>query len=138
VLRRVEQTLAVAARSGLDIDGQLELSAIVDDYVFGYAMRMYSGASFGAEDQDASAIDAIVAYFNDQLATCEYPNLQRVSGDDVAAGLRRIGHTAQDDDRFERGLRRLLDGLELWIDSAANVKPRSSGTGAGRRRRAKQ
>jgi AcrR family transcriptional regulator len=138
VLRHAEQTYAVAARSGLDIDDQLELAAIVDDYVFGYAMRLQSGAHLGADDEDAGRFDAVLVYIGEQLGTGDYPHLEAIGGDDPGAGLARIGHVVSDDERFERGLQRLLDGLELWVDSAATVTRRSSRGGAARRRRAKQ
>ena len=55
VLRHVEQTFEVTARSGLDVEKQVELSSIVDDYVFGHAMRAYHHG-FGSEGtrRDAS------------------------------------------------------------------------------------
>ena len=118
MLRHVEQTLAVASRSGLDGDDQLELASIVDDYVFGYAMRSHPGAQLGAEAEAKSPIDAIVAYLTHQLGTGHYPHLEAIAGDDPAAGFARVGHLASDEQRFERGLQRLLDGLELWVKRA--------------------
>jgi AcrR family transcriptional regulator len=117
VLRHVEQTMAVASRSGLDVEGQFELAAIVDDYVFGHAMRAYHGARFGPEGDAKSRLDAMVAYLTEQLGSGEYPHLQAIAGDDPAAGFARIGHLTSDEDRFERGLQRVLDGLEVWIRS---------------------
>jgi AcrR family transcriptional regulator len=116
VLRHVEQTLAVAARSGLDLDGQLELAAIVDDYAFGHAIRSVEGPAGGRGD--GSRLEAMLAYVEGQLETGDYPHLKAAAGDDPSAGLARIGHLAEDEDRFERGLQRLLDGLELWVERA--------------------
>jgi AcrR family transcriptional regulator len=118
VLRHVEQTFAVASRSGLELDGQVELSAIIDDYVFGYAMRAYHVGQFGPKADAQSQRDAAVAYLTEQLATGNYPHLEQLAGDDPAAGFERVGHLTSDDQRFERGLQRLLDGLELWIKRA--------------------
>jgi AcrR family transcriptional regulator len=118
VLRHVEQTAAVASRSGLDVDDQVELAAIIDDYVFGYAMRAYHVGQFGPQTGTQSQIDAGVAYLVEQLATGDYPYLEQLAGDDPAAGFERVGHVMSDDQRFERGLQRLLDGLELWINRA--------------------
>jgi AcrR family transcriptional regulator len=117
VLRHVEQTMAVASRSGLDLEGQFELAAIVDDYVFGHAMRAYHGARFGPEGDAKSRLDAMLAYLTEQLGSGEYPHLQAIAGDDPAAGFARIGHLTSDEDRFERGLQRVLDGLELWVEA---------------------
>lgn len=116
VLRHVEQTYAVTARSGLSIEHQVDLSAIVDDYVFGYGMRAHHGARFGSEGAEKARVDAMVAYLTEQLATGDYPHLQAIAGDDPAAGFARIGHLMADDQRFERGLERLLDGLEAWVE----------------------
>lgn len=121
VLRHVEQTMAVASRSGLGIDDQFELAGIVDDYVFGHAMRTYHGAGLGAEGDAASRIDAMSAYLTEQLGTGDYPNLEEIAGDDPAAAFARIAHLASDEARFERGLQRVLDGLEQWVDREGRV-----------------
>jgi AcrR family transcriptional regulator len=115
VLRHVEQTLAVASRTGLGTDHQFELAAVVDDYVFGHAMRTYHGAGLGAEGDARSRLDAMIGYLTEQLATDEYPHLQAVAGDDPAAAFERIAHLTADPERFERGLQHVLDGLELWV-----------------------
>jgi AcrR family transcriptional regulator len=116
LLRHVEQTYAVTARTGLDMERQVELSSIVDDYVFGHAMRTYHGGPFGSEKEAADRRDAMIAYLTEQLGTGEYPHLEAVAGDDPEAGFARIGHVMSDEDRFERGLERLLDGLESWVE----------------------
>ena len=116
VLRHVEQTFEVTARTGLDLEKQVELSSIVDDYVFGHAMRAYHGARFGSEGQARERLEAMIAYLTEQLAAGDYPHLEALAGDDPAAGFERIGHVTSDEDRFERGLQRLLDGLEAWVE----------------------
>ena len=128
VLRHVEQTLAVASRSGLGVDDQLELASVVDDYVFGYGFRHYESAQLGGGPGAKSRIDAMAAYLTEQIGTGDYPHLEAIAGDDAAAGFARIGHLAADEQRFERGLQRLLDGLALWIDNArgGSARPQSS------------
>jgi AcrR family transcriptional regulator len=117
VLRHVEQTMVVTARSGLDLEDQFELAAIVDDYVFGYAMRAYHhGTQFGSGGDTKGRRDALVAYLTAQLETGEYPHLMTIAGDDRAAIFARIGSVTSDEDRFERGLERVLDGVELWVE----------------------
>jgi AcrR family transcriptional regulator len=116
LLRHVEQTFAVTARTGLDVEKQVELSSIVDDYVFGHAMRAYHGAHLGSEGEPRNRLDAMVAYLTEQLTAGDYPHLEAVAGDDPAAAFERIGHITNDDERFERGLQRLLDGLEAWLE----------------------
>jgi AcrR family transcriptional regulator len=125
VLRHVEQTLAVTGRTGLDPDQQIELSSTVDDYVFGHGMRAYHGAGAGSDGDPKARVDAVVAYLTEQLGSGDYPHLQAVAGDDPAAGFARFGHLASDEDRFERGLQRLLDGLEAWVEASRRGEPRS-------------
>jgi hypothetical protein len=60
----------------------------------------------------------MVAYLTEQLAAGEYPHLQAIAGDDPAAGFARIGHLTSNERRFERGLQRLLDGREAWVEEA--------------------
>jgi AcrR family transcriptional regulator len=116
VLRHVEQTFAVTARTGLAVEHQVELSSIVDDYVFGHAIRAYHEASFGSGGEPRQRFDAMVTYLTDQLASGDYPHLEAIAGDDPAAGFERIGRLTGDEARFERGLHRLLDGLEAWVE----------------------
>ena len=87
-----------------------------------HALRNYHGAQFGAEGDPASRIDAMVGYLTAQLGTGDYPHLQAIAGDDPAAGFARIGHLASDEQRFERGLQRVLDGLELWVEREAGAE----------------
>jgi AcrR family transcriptional regulator len=118
VLRHVEQTFAVTARSGLDEEQQAELAGIVDDYVFGHAMRAYHHGRSAMEGEPGERLDAMVAYLTEQLAAGDYPHLTAIAGDDPAAGFERIGRVSHDEQRFERGLQRLLDGLEAWVEEA--------------------
>jgi AcrR family transcriptional regulator len=111
MLRHVEQTMVIAARSGLDSDGQFELAAIVDDYVIGYAMRTHHG-------DEAGQSEAMMAYVAEQLGSGEFPQLEALIGDDPAAAFERFAHLTEDEQRFERGLQRVLDGLELWVERA--------------------
>jgi AcrR family transcriptional regulator len=126
LLHHVEQTLAVASRSGLDLDDQFELAAIVDDYVFGFALRAHESGQFGAEGEARRRADPMVAYLTEQLGSGDYPHLEAVAGDDPVAGFARIGHLTSGEQRFERGLQALLGGLELWVGGArgAAARPR--------------
>jgi Tetracyclin repressor-like, C-terminal domain len=101
-----------------------ELAAIVDDYVFGCALRGHASAQFGAAGDAKRRLDAMVGYLNEQLGTGDYPHLEAIAGDDPAAGFARIGHLASDEQRFERGLQALLDGLELWVGRARGASAR--------------
>ena len=114
-LRHVEQSLLVAGRTGLDFPGQFELVALVDDYVFGHAMR--ARATREQHDQEGwqTRLDALIAHLETQLDSGEFPVLADWAGDDVRAAFERVGEMAADPDRFERGLQTLLDGIELRL-----------------------
>jgi hypothetical protein len=90
---------------------RLELVGLVDDYVFGFALReMYD------EQGDPNMADSGLAFFESQLATGEYPNVSKVFRGDLREAMERVmenfsGDQANDR-RFERGLKILLDGFE--------------------------
>ncbi len=127
-MRHFEQSLT--AVSGLDVDERtrFEIILMVDDYVFGYALRE-------AEDQrearewDELEYDALIKYAESQLATGQFPHMERLrEGRDARSAFERINGLVRDPDRFERGLKRLLDGiaLELTSGAAAQRRHRSS------------
>lgn len=116
-LRHIEQSLAVASRTGLDVEGQFEIVALADDYVFGYVMRAREGFGFAGDDSGAQRrLDAMLAYVDVQLATGEFPNLAALAGDDPRGGFMRVAQLTTDEPRFERGLQILLDGIELDLE----------------------
>lgn len=122
VLRHVEQTLEVTSRSGLELSDQLELSGVVDDYVFGHAVRSYQDVQRVAPGDPQTRLEAMHAYLAEQVGAGDYPHLQALVDDDP--GFARAVDLAEDEQRFERGLARLLDGLELWV---AQARPADSG-----------
>jgi AcrR family transcriptional regulator len=109
-MKHFEQTLAAVSSLELDLAGKLELALIVDDYVFGYVVRAsHAGASVPDED----ARSAAGGYLASLLATGEYPNTSRMfEGMEIAEGLELMIAAFRNEDRFERGLARLMDGLE--------------------------
>jgi AcrR family transcriptional regulator len=129
VLRHVEQTMAVAARTGLPVEQQMELAAIVDDYVFGHAIRTFHDAREGSREGALERFDAMLPYFTEQLATGQYPHLAAVAGDDPRASFARIAHLTASEDRFERGLQRVLDGLDRWVGDARAAQARRDAGG---------
>jgi AcrR family transcriptional regulator len=114
-LRHIEQSLLVAGRSGLDFEGRFELVALVDDYVFGHAMRARATREQRDQEHWEQQIEALIRHLETQLDTGEFPVLAEWAAGDVRAGFERIGELAADPDRFERGLQALLDGIELRL-----------------------
>jgi AcrR family transcriptional regulator len=105
-LRHFEQALAAVATAPLDTAARLDLLAVVDDYVFGHVLR--------AGELDARAADAdpgrgatITGYIEGQLGTGQFPRLSELARDPAARANADPGLLGQ---RFERGLRALLDG----------------------------
>jgi AcrR family transcriptional regulator len=115
-LRHVEQSLAAAAKTGLDIAGQFELVALVDDYVWGHAMRGRATREHSAGEHAQERLEAILAYLKAQLDTGEFPHMSAFVGDDAMTAFERVMEMAGDPGRFERGLQRLLDGIALDLE----------------------
>ena len=105
-LRHFEQSLAAVATAPLDTAAKLELIAIVDDYVFGHVLRAGEQQARAASADPGHAA-AITDYIQGQLGTGQFPRLSELVGDPAA---RTIGDPSRLDQRFESGLRALLDG----------------------------
>ena len=91
-LRHVEQSLAVAEKTGLDLKGQFEVTALIDDFAFGHAMRTRGIGR--AQQTPKERFDAVIAYMEQLLETGEFPRLQAVAGDDIRGSFERVGELA--------------------------------------------
>jgi AcrR family transcriptional regulator len=112
-LRHMEQS--VGALEGLDLDDveRFELISLVDEYVTGYALR---NRELGRDDSGAREawLDQASDYIDEQVATGDYPHLSALLREEgTAAFWRRLESSGFEENRFERGLKRLLDGIEL-------------------------
>lgn len=113
-MRHMEQSLRAVSSLPLDRQGQMELLAIVDDFVFGYALRM-SDPLIGAF-ADPRAARSITEFTSSQLATGEFPMIETMLGDEEPVdAFYRIAKWMEDDTRFDRGLEAILDGFEARI-----------------------
>jgi AcrR family transcriptional regulator len=113
-LKHIEQSLAAVA--GLDVDAttQLEIIGMVDDYAFGFAIREQE---VNVETFDHDGFVSMLEYFDSLVRSGEFPNLQRLRGDDdVRSSWDRIAAVVFDEGRFDRGLSRLLDGIALDLE----------------------
>ena len=114
-LRHFEQSLHVASLTGLPPDDQLELIAFLDDYVFGHSLREREeelSQSHGEEH-----IEAISAYVTEQLKTGRFPRVEALlAGRSPRAFMEETIERFAGEDRFERGLQRVLDGIALELD----------------------
>jgi AcrR family transcriptional regulator len=119
-IRHFDQSLEAVASTGLPLERQMEVVAQVDDYVAGYCQRendiLSAPESQRAEDWEEQ-LRPISTYLREQLATGEYPRVAEFVGEeDFADVVRRLVASSEPDERFERGLQRLLDGVALEIE----------------------
>jgi hypothetical protein len=124
-LRHVEQSLAVAARTGLPPEELFELTALVDDYVFGHVVRTAEVTRAMHRDEESSRrLQGLIEYFEAQLESGEYPTIEAAIGREVREGFARLARVAADPGRFERGLQKLLDGIELDLERRRSARSR--------------
>jgi AcrR family transcriptional regulator len=118
-LRHFEQSLRAAALAGLDMVGQFELVSLVDDYVWGHAMRARADMKEHEGERGEERTEATIEYLRTQLAGGEFPHISSLVGDDIRGTFERLLALAGDETRFERGLQRLLDGIALDLERRA-------------------
>ena len=116
-LHHVEQSLAAVADTGLDPQGQMDLIAAVDDYVIGYVIRTLR---FAEEEENAPGEEWLAEMFEHMRGRIEsgnYPHLRRALDANSAEGRtdEDLARMATDERRFERGLERILDGIEVEL-----------------------
>jgi len=122
-MRHFEQSLAALAGAPLTATAKLDLLAIVDDYVIGHVVRAAELTQRGRTETEAADTRAeSVRQFTDaQLATGSFPHLAALARDPAVASLGDPGHL---DDRFERGLRLLIDGIAAETEQAGYPQQR--------------
>jgi AcrR family transcriptional regulator len=120
-MAHVEQSLAAVAGLGLDPVERLEVIGIVDDYVMGCCISMSAGRSTLYEDDGgAAAYEAILDHVEERLEHGDFPHTRALVGDgDIRANWERLAAQTLERDRFEVGLARLLDGIELGLRERA-------------------
>jgi len=122
-VRHVEQSLAALDALDLCPTDKLAIWGVVDDYVFGSALRTVASLSrMVASKEKPTLLADARAFTGQQLATGQFPRFasferERPLQDQFAPGKKASQHrsrvlTAQ----FERGLNAILDGLLLSIN----------------------
>jgi AcrR family transcriptional regulator len=116
-LRHVEQSLTAVADTGLDPQGQMDLIAAVDDYVIGYVIRTLRFAEEEDQSPGEEWLTEMFEHMRARIATGDYPHLQRALEANRAEGRtdEQLARMATDERRFERGLARILDGIEVEL-----------------------
>jgi AcrR family transcriptional regulator len=115
-IRHIDQSVAAVAELDLDDVTRFEIISLVDDYVFGYAMRR---RVLDRDDPEAMEewLERASSYIEEQLATEDLPHLQAIMPEGgMAAFWKQLEEADFQDARFDRGLTRLLDGIALDLE----------------------
>jgi AcrR family transcriptional regulator len=112
-MRHFEQSLQ--AVSGLEISprGRFELISQVDDYVFGYALREAQETA----EHERGWPPPVREFFQRELDSGDFPLVRQFLGASAEEGIDRVADLIFREGRFERGLERLLDGLEAGLEA---------------------
>ncbi len=98
--------------AGISPRATFEAIVLVDEYVFGFAIRE---AQESAEHERGWA-PAVRELFQRELDSGQFPRVSELLGDDVDTAMERVGEVFFEAGRFERGLERLLDGIEAGLE----------------------
>jgi AcrR family transcriptional regulator len=118
-LRHFDQSVAAVVDVDVDLPTKMEIVALIDDYVFGFSLRAYlAGLEHRVEETEPGWMQAVFDYMAVELETGAYPNVERIVEANRAAGGKDedLPAMALDEGRFERGLERLLDGIEAELE----------------------
>ena len=121
---------AVARRrrgTGLDVAEQLELVALVDDYVFGHALRTPRPRATPPRPTAEAPLEASSPTSTRSSRRASSPHLPAFAGGDPAAAWSDRARWSRRGAVRARAADRLLDGLELEPSAAAGAR-RSSAT----------
>ncbi len=113
-LRHFEQSLAAVAALELEREEIFDLIGQVDDYVFGYALREQQER----EEHQRGWRPDVIEFLQREVDSGNYPRITGFLGTDVDTAIGEMFDLIGNEDRFARGLKRLLDGIE------ANLPPR--------------
>jgi AcrR family transcriptional regulator len=107
-MRHFEQSLQAVLGLGLDREQTFEVIGQVDDYVFGYSLREVQEAA----EHEHGWSPVVVDFLKREMETGDYPLIHEFFGDDFEGAFEQAMELMADEDRFHRGLKRLLDGIE--------------------------
>jgi AcrR family transcriptional regulator len=110
-MRHFEQSLQAVASLDIDQETVFELIGQVDDYVFGYALR----EAQEREEHQRGWPPEMLDFFQREIDSGDYPLIRGFLGDDADAGVERVVELLNKEGRFERGFKRLLDGIEAGL-----------------------
>jgi AcrR family transcriptional regulator len=120
-MRNLEQSLVAVADVPLGPADKLELVSLIEDYVLGFVLRSDLPEA-GSDTHDW--VPSTAAWITEQLQSGSFPHAEEVFGNpDPETVLRQLGAETNNEERFERGLTRLLDGIapQLHDRTCSNV-----------------
>jgi AcrR family transcriptional regulator len=113
-MRHFEQSLEAMAGAGVSARAMFEAIVLVDEYVFGFAIREAQESA----EHDRGWAPGVREFFQRELDGGEFPRVRELLGDDADAAVDRVAEVFFEAGRFERGLERLLDGIEAGLEPA--------------------
>jgi hypothetical protein len=117
-LRHFDQSVGAVADLDVDVKTKMEIVGLIDDYVFGFSLRAsLAGLEERVVEAEPGWMQAVFDYMSLELETGAYPNVQRIVDENRAAGGKDedLATMPLDEGRFERGLERILDGIEVEL-----------------------
>jgi hypothetical protein len=112
-VRHFDQTMQAVATVPADFTTKLDIVFTVDEFVFGHCLQERNNLGGG---EHAIVTSEMVAYVNDLLHSGDYPELSKLARDHGTGEVwEAIDSHQRDAHRFERNLRRILDGFEAAL-----------------------
>lgn len=119
-MRHFEQSLKAVADTGLPLDRRMDIVAQVDEYVLGFAEAEggFTAPDYADwEDKWGDYMHAVGDYLQKELDDGDFPHIvEFMDGQDFPTVMHRMITEYSGGERFERGLGRLLDGIEREIE----------------------
>ncbi len=110
-IRHFEQTLHAVAGIEISRDEKFELIALVDDYVFGFCLREAQELA----EHERGWPQEVAEFLQHELDSGDYPLVREYLGGDIESANEMVTELIRRGGRFERGLGRLLDGVEAEL-----------------------
>jgi AcrR family transcriptional regulator len=107
-LRHFEQSLQAMAAVEVGRQAKFETIVLVDEYVFGFAIR----EAQEADEHARGWAPGVREFIQRELDSGQYPLIREFFGADAADAEDLVKEVFFKEGRFERGLDRLLDGIE--------------------------
>jgi AcrR family transcriptional regulator len=111
-MRHFEQSLEAMSGAGISPRAMFEAVVLVDEYVFGFAIR----EAQESDEHERGWAPGVREFFQRELESGEFPRLRELLGDDADTAVERVAEVFFEEGRFERGLERLLDGIEAGLE----------------------